>query len=191
MKKRIFTFLSGLIISACSFSVLPGQEKKFEDFLVPVGSSSGVSQETSPTQNFDQTNFPFHCDWKTLERVIDGDTIVVQENTHVRLIGIDTPETKDPRKPIQPFGLEASEKIKEFLKNSEKVCLMQDNVSDKIDTYGRTLAYIFTETGTDVNAELLKSGLARAYLYFPFSRKAEFSAYEKQAKTAHLNLWQK
>jgi len=138
---------------------------------------------------FVKENFPKECRWESLVRVVDGDTIIVNRNERVRFIGIDTPEVKDPRKPIERFGPEASGKTKSFLNGAGKVCLISDGIGDGIDKYGRTLAYIFTEDGLDVNAELLHSGFAKGYLYFPFERKEEFACYHKQAKESGVGMW--
>ena len=63
--------------------------------------------------------------WRTCVKVIDGDTIVLDGNEIVRLIGIDTPETKDPRKPDQYFGREAYEFTKRLVEG-KKVRLVYD-----------------------------------------------------------------
>jgi len=64
-------------------------------------------------------------EWRLCTRVIDGDTIVLDGQERVRLIGVDTPETKDPRKPVQYFGKEASEFTKRMVKG-KKVRLEYD-----------------------------------------------------------------
>ena len=53
---------------------------------------------------------PGAADLLLVKKVIDGDTILLSDDSYVRYIGIDTPETKDPRKPVQCFGLEAAVK---------------------------------------------------------------------------------
>jgi endonuclease YncB( thermonuclease family) len=78
-------------------------------------------------------------------RVIDGDTIVVQVNGHpetVRLIGVDTPETKDPRKPVEYFGKEASRFTATLVKGQQVRLEIQTNPTSR-DRYGRLLAYVF------------------------------------------------
>lgn len=77
--------------------------------------------------------------------VVDGDTVKVSELGTLKLIGIDTPETKDPRKPVQCFGVEVSNKAKELL-DGKKVYLEFDP-ANRIDKYGRTLAYLYREDG--------------------------------------------
>lgn len=76
----------------------------------------------------------------TVERVVDGDTIVVAGGTRVRLIGIDTPETKDPRKPVQCFGTEAAAHMSSLIGPGTPVRLVHD--VERLDRFGRTLAYV-------------------------------------------------
>src|SRR3989338_7085144 len=88
--------------------------------------------------------------WRTVVRVVDGDTIVLDGDEKVRLIGVDTPETVDPRKPVQYFGKEASEFTRRMAEG-KRVRLEFDQ--DTKDRYGRTLAYVYLEDGTFLNAE--------------------------------------
>src|SRR5205085_3089746 len=88
----------------------------------------------------------------TVARVVDGDTIVVHlggRTETVRLLGIDTPETVDPRKPVQCFGTEASHRTKELLPPGTGVRLERD--VEARDIYGRLLAYVRRDDGTFVN----------------------------------------
>ena len=93
----------------------------------------------------------FSQNWRTCIRVVDGDTIVLDGNERVRLIGVDTPETQDPRKPVQYFGKEAYEFTKNLVEG-KKVRLEYDQ--NKKDKYDRTLAYIFLEDGTFLNVRI-------------------------------------
>lgn len=77
----------------------------------------------------------------TVERVVDGDTIVLAGGERVRLIGVDTPETKDPRKPVQCFGEAASAHTSALLPPGTAVRLEHD--VEPRDRYGRTLAYVY------------------------------------------------
>ena len=84
----------------------------------------------------------------------------------MRLIGIDTPETKDPRKPVQCFGREASARTKQLLPAGTAVRLVYD--VERNDRYGRTLAYVFdARDGRFVNAVLVRDGYASVYTYPP------------------------
>lgn len=150
-----------------------------------------VGHKESRTELDFKRNLSKYCEWERVERIVDGDTLIIESNREkIRFIGIDTPETKHPRKPIQKFGIEASNKTKELLPPNQKVCLIQDRIGDKYDKYGRKLAYVFTESGQDVNALLLKSGLARGYYNFPFERKEAFRVYELEAQKLKKNIWE-
>jgi len=124
--------------------------------------------------------------WRTCVIVIDGDTIVLDGNEIVRLIGIDTPETKDPRKPVQYYGREAYEFTKKLVEG-KKVSLAYD--LNKKDKYGRTLAYVYLEDGTFLNAEVVKQGYGFAYRYFLFKYFDEFKQYEREARANEIGLW--
>jgi micrococcal nuclease len=121
-----------------------------------------------------------------VERVVDGDTVSLEEIGKVRLIGVDTPETVDPRKPVQYFGKEASQFLTRLILH-EKVRLEYDQ--EKKDKYQRTLAYVYMTDGTFVNAEIVKQGYGFAYTRFPFKYLEEFRAYEKAAREDNKGLW--
>jgi micrococcal nuclease len=124
--------------------------------------------------------------WRTCVEVIDGDTIVLDGNEIVRLIGIDAPETKDPRKPVQSYGKEAYEFTKGLVEG-KKVRLTYD--LNKEDKYGRTLAYVYLEDGTFLNAEVIKQGYGSVYRYFLFKYFDEFKQYEIEARENAIGLW--
>ena len=192
--KKIFFLL--FFLTGCS-AVLPHKKAEISDF-VPKISEKKVAEKFKKNENlaekkfdFAAKNFPKNCDWQKLVRVVDGDTLVFGENKKVRLIGIDTPETKHPRKKIEKFGPEASAFLKKILRNSKKICLIDDEKSDAFDQYQRRLAHVFSENGVDVAAEILQNGLAKKMLYFPFSRADEFIFYENSARQKKINLWEK
>lgn len=119
-------------------------------------------------------------------RVVDGDTIVLDGNETIRLIGVDTPETKDPRKPIQRFGEEAYLFTKSLVEG-KNVRLEYDQ--ERTDKYGRTLAYVYLEDRTFVNAEIIKRGNGFAYTKYPFKYLEEFRQYEREARESLRGLW--
>ena len=124
-------------------------------------------------------------------RVVDGDTIIVNVNgkeERVRLIGVDTPETKHPSKPIEYFGKEASAFTKSMVEG-KKVRLDYDQ--EKRDRYGRLLAYVYLEDGAFLNAEIVKQGYGFAYTRFPFKYINDFREYEKEARENDMGLWEK
>ncbi len=122
----------------------------------------------------------------TVARVVDGDTVELTSGDRVRYIGIDTPETVDPRKPVQCFGKEASKQNKELVEGKE-VTLVAD-VEDR-DKYDRFLRYVY-QGDVFVNLELVRQGYAYAYPYPPdVAHEAEFHAAQEEARTKHLGLW--
>jgi micrococcal nuclease len=122
-------------------------------------------------------------------RVVDGDTIEVQiggTRQKVRYIGINTPETVDPRRPVQCYGHEASQKNKELVEGRQ-VRLVKD-VSET-DKYGRLLRYVYVGD-TFVNLELVRQGYAHASTYPPdVAHESEFREAERQAREAKVGLW--
>ena len=100
-------------------------------------------------------------------RVVDGDTIIVNidgKKERVRLIGVDTPETKHPKKPVEYYGKEASAFTKQMVEG-KKVRL--DHDQQRRDKYSRLLAYVYLEDGTFLNAEIIKQGYGFAYTRSP------------------------
>ena len=110
-----------------------------------------------------------------VERVIDGDSIEVRVDgqTHtVRLIGVDTPETKHPTKAVQSFGREATAFTKAHLEG-KTVALEKDRTGDTVDRYGRLLRYVRLD-GDNFNARLIREDYAHAYRGASFSKRQEF-----------------
>lgn len=119
--------------------------------------------------------------------VIDGDTIEVSGGIRVRMIGINTPETVDPRRPVQCFGTEASRRTHELL-DGQYVRLVKD-VSET-DRYGRLLRYVYLPDGTFVNLALVRDGYAQASAYPPdVAHKDDFAAAQTRARTEGAGLW--
>ena len=119
-------------------------------------------------------------------RVVDGNTIVLNNGERVRLIGVDTPETKQPQKPVEYFGKEASAFTNRMVEGKE-VRLEYD--WQKRDKYNRLLAYVYLKDGTFINAEIVKQGYGHAYSKFPFKYLEQFRQYEKQARENKRGLW--
>ena len=119
-------------------------------------------------------------------RVIDGDTIVLSNGDKVRLIGVDTPETKHPQKPVEYYGKEATAFTKKMV--GGKVVKLKYDVQRR-DKYGRLLAYVYLMDGTFLNAEIIKQGYGHAYTRLPFKYMEEFRQYEKEAREAKRGLW--
>lgn len=121
-------------------------------------------------------------------KVIDGDTIQVEGGKTIRYIGIDTPETSDPSKPVECYSREATQKNKELVEGKE--IRVEKDVSET-DQYQRLLRYIYVED-TFVNEVLVKDGFARATPYPPDTKKQDvFSKAQEDAKSNKLGLWGK
>ena len=123
---------------------------------------------------------------QVVERVVDGDTIVVRGVGRVRLIGVDTPETVAPGRPVEFFGREASAFTKRLLEG-RPVRLEYDR--ERTDRYGRTLAYVHLADGTFANAEIIRRGYGHAYTRFPFRYLDRFRQLEREARSAERGLW--
>jgi micrococcal nuclease len=127
-----------------------------------------------------------------VERASDGDTIHVLvdgADYGVRIIGIDTPETVDPRKPIQCFGPQSSDRTKDAL-TGEMVVLTPDPTQGDKDKFGRLLRYVNLPDGTDWGAQLIKEGLAREYKYDKvYQRRATYLGLQDEARRNGTGGW--
>ncbi len=121
-----------------------------------------------------------------VERVVDGDTIVLANGDRVRYIGINTPESVQPGRPVECYGREAAQKNKDLVQG-RRVTLEKD-VSDR-DSFGRLLRYVYVD-GLFVNGELVKGGYAKAAPYPPDTRHHDtFVALQREASRSNLGLW--
>ncbi len=124
--------------------------------------------------------------------VVDGDTIDLNmggKSVRVRLLGINTPETVDPRRPVECFGKEASNKAKEIL-SGKWVSVESDPSQDAYDKYGRKLLYVYTADGTLFNEQMIAEGYAYEYTYrYPYKFQQEFKTAEHDARTHERGLW--
>ncbi len=122
-----------------------------------------------------------------VQRVIDGDTVVISGGERVRMIGINTPESVKEAGDIEYFGKEASKYTEEELEG--KTIYMEKDVSDR-DDYGRLLRYIYLEDGTFYNEKIVKEGYAYAGTYPPDIKYNEilYNA-EAYARDNNLGLW--
>lgn len=123
---------------------------------------------------------------RQVTRVVDGDTIILDGSERVRLIGVDTPESVDPRRPVQAFGKEAAEFTRVLLDGKTVNLVYEGNRRDR---YGRTLAYVYTPDGTLANAAIIREGYGSAYTKYPFSKMDEFRRLELEARHDGRGLW--
>lgn len=124
-----------------------------------------------------------------VQRVVDGDTIVLVGGDRVRYIGVDTPELHHPRKPVQFYAREAMEFNRRMVEG--KTVRLEFDV-ERRDKYSRLLAYVYLPDGTFVNAEMVRQGYAQL-LTFPPNVKyvALFRKLQTEAREANRGLWGK
>lgn len=123
-----------------------------------------------------------------VKRVIDGDTIELENGEPVRYIGIDTPETKHPSKPLQYYGKEASEANRSLVEGKE--VRLEFDVQQR-DKYGRLLAYVYVGD-TFVNAWLVENGYAQILTIPPNVKyQDKFLELQKKAREEGRGLWAK
>jgi micrococcal nuclease len=151
--------------------------------LAAVGASACRSRHAPPSASDGRA---------TVERVIDGDTIVVRlagADEHVRLIGIDTPETKKPGTPVECYGPEASARLNELLPSGTVVRLERDR--ETRDRYGRLLAYVYRDRdGLFVQLAMLRDGFAGPLAIAPnTAHRAELDGAAATARAAGVGLW--
>jgi micrococcal nuclease len=170
---------------------LPGCEPEEPQTIVVRPPSSGYHNPDSGEANKEI--------WRTVIRVVDGDTVVLDGNEKVSLIGVDTPEkhqsakldadakrTRRDKKTIIFLGTIASD-FTFLLCNGKKVRLEYDQT--RKDKYGRTLAYLYLEDGTFINKEIVQKGWGSAYTKYPFRYMEEFRKAEREARENERGLW--
>ncbi|MBI2856813.1 MAG: thermonuclease family protein [Chloroflexi bacterium] len=124
---------------------------------------------------------PAGVDALRVERVVDGDTVVITGGAHLRYIGIDTPERD------MPFYGAATEANRRLVRG--KAVRLEKDVSDR-DRYGRLLRYVYVGD-VFVNLELVRQGWAEAKAYPPDIRhQAQLAAAEREARAARRGIWQ-
>ena len=127
----------------------------------------------------------------TVERVVDGDTLEVDRlisgEDNVRLIGVDTPETVDPGEPVQPLGPEASDFTTQQLEG-QRVALEFDE--ERVDQFGRPLAYVWASGSELFNETLVSEGWAQVATFEPNVRYEDrFLAAQDRARAQELGIW--
>lgn len=155
---------------------------------IPGPSAAPVHQTTESTKS---ATFGIEGERVLVTKVIDGDTIEIEGGQRVRFVGMDTPETVDPRRPVGCFGKEASNEVKRLLTGKE--IIMQKDISDT-DKYDRLLRYVYLplENGQVlfVNDYLVREGFGRVYTYPPDVRfNEQFLEAERDARINQRGLW--
>jgi micrococcal nuclease len=120
-------------------------------------------------------------------RAVDGDTLLLADHTRVRLLGVDTPETKRPDTPVEPWGPEAHDFTRARVEG-RTVRLVFDK--ERHDKYDRVLAYVYVGDWF-LNEELIRAGMGRAITNHPYSEamKRRFRKAEREAQEKRLGIW--
>ena len=121
-------------------------------------------------------------------RAIDGDTLLLEGNFRIRLLGVNTPETKHPDHPPEPFGEEAYQFTRSLV-DQQLVTLEFDR--ERLDTYRRVLAYVYLADGSLLNEQLIQKGMSPAIVSFPIrsDRKRLFEEAERTAQRNRAGIW--
>jgi len=165
-----------------------------EEYKLAVVPTVPVKSEPEPTPKAANTDGPVLNEGELyrVTSIVDGDTIKVSMNGQtetIRFIGVDTPETKDPRKPVQCYGKEASSRMQHYAQ-SKNVRLEVDPSQGDRDKYGRLLRYVYTEDGMNIAYYMIKEGYAHEYTYNKsYKYQAEFRQAESYARENSLGLW--
>ena len=129
------------------------------------------------------------AEWTKVRQVIDGDTIILENNQHVRLIGVDTPEIKSKYNPRTEYYAIQAKQFVEQRAEGRMVFLEGDDAQAPFDKYGRRLAYVYLEDQTLLNRALVQQGYGEAIRVFPYKFKEEFWDLERQSKAEGWGMW--
>lgn len=203
MKKFLYTFLGLFILLVLIGVFVPSpktepatQARQIDSQLVSTKTDETSSTEATPTSKISTATEPETTDisfkYYPVTSVVDGDTIKINVEGAIktfRLIGMDTPETVDPRKEVQCFGMEASNKAKELLLG-KKVRIETDVSQGTYDKYNRLLGYVYREDGLFYNKYMIEQGYAHEYTYdIPYKYQAEFKNAQATAEKNQVGLW--
>ncbi|MEK7186036.1 MAG: thermonuclease family protein [Patescibacteria group bacterium] len=209
MNRRIIG-LASIVIFTILIIILPLSKKSLDDVGQEVLSTNNKEQIESPTPELNLPNSPAPSLSSRLEentaslrnleqamivKVVDGDTITVNlngQNQTIRIIGINTPETVDPRTGVECFGIEASNKAKEYFKSKNyQAWLEKDEGQGERDKYQRLLRYVFADDGNvDYGLQMISQGYAYEYTYnTPYKYQSSYKNAQLEAQNEKRGLW--
>ncbi|HTK04571.1 MAG TPA: thermonuclease family protein [Candidatus Eisenbacteria bacterium] len=192
MNRRYLAFayaaLSLLLLGAgCEATPAPATTPKQIEVSKPVtnvppeAATPGIKPAAQPAR-----------DLHKVVKVVDGDTVDIDidgKTERIRIIGINTPETVDPRRPVECFGKEASARAKQLL-DGKSVRLEADPSQGERDKYDRLLRFVFLEDGTDFGKTMIKDGYAYEYTYdSPYKYQSAYKAAQRDAESGKRGLW--
>ncbi len=132
---------------------------------------------------------PSKAESATVKWVYDGDTVLLTDKRKIRIIGIDTPETKHHKQAAQAYGAKAREALRALLKKHHYHVLLRHG-KEKTDRYGRELAHVFLPDGTNISTWLLEKGYAKTMAIPPNVALADcYKQAEKVAQRQALRIW--
>ena len=201
MNRRIIG-LASIVIFTILIIILPLSKKSLDDVGQEVLSTNNKEQIESPTPELNLPNSPAPSLSSRLEentaslrnleqamivKVVDGDTITVNlngQNQTIRIIGINTPETVDPRTGVECFGIEASNKAKEYFKSKNyQAWLEKDEGQGERDKYQRLLRYVFADDGNvDYGLQMISQGYAYEYTYNTYKYQSSYKNAQLEAQ---------
>ena len=126
--------------------------------------------------------------YATVERAIDGDTVVLVGGERIRLLGVDTPELHHPSKPVQCYAEEARRFSRSMVENKQVKLTFEGPLKDR---YGRTPAWVWygDKYSRLLNADLIEEGYGFSYRKYPTSKVEEFNRMERKAREAGRGMW--
>jgi endonuclease YncB( thermonuclease family) len=120
--------------------------------------------------------------------IFDGDTLKLADGRTVRLLGINTPETARDGTPSEPFAENATALLARLAPAGASLRLRLD--AERFDRYGRTLAHVFQDDGSNVQVQLLEAGYATTLVVPPNEWAVEcYAAVEARARARRVGLW--
>jgi len=127
-----------------------------------------------------------------VERVVDGDTLVLRNGIYVktnrvRLLGLNTPElNKNKKKEPEPYAAEASKKLEDLVVG--KKIILEKDTSKEMDSFSRALRYVIIDDRC-VNVEIIMEGYGRAFMYKDLKREKDILDAEEEAKKSKKGIW--
>lgn len=145
---------------------------------------AGPGGGTAPVIPVD-TTIPADATEAVVEYVHDGDTLFLEDGRKVRLLGVNTPEIGDN---AECYGDEATALLRSLLHVGTHVWVVHD--LEPLDQYGRSLLFVYTDDGTNVNLALLEAGAAEVEMYEPnLLLDDEIYAAEDSARATGAGMW--
>jgi micrococcal nuclease len=163
-------------------------------FLADQRLGGGLQRALQRTATDSTARQKYHGRAFTVLEVLHGDTRDIDipdgkfPDTRIRLLGVDTPETRHPTVGVMYYGKEATDFTAAAVLGKQ-VTILLDTASDERDRYGRLLAYVQLPDGSILNEQLIRNGFGYAYLQFPHSRFDDYQRLMTQAIQSQSGLW--